>query len=237
MNIIDWLVGGTIALCVLFGLYRGFIQSALNLGGCLLSFIGSFVLFPRIADVISANTDITRTISSYTDSTSLLGSLDLSSQAVSSLSEQTISAIIQQANLPKPMDTILMHNLQGQVFQPMGNLAVNVGDYVNQTILSVSINVLSFVVCFLVCFITLTILINMLRAVFRYPVLKQLDGLAGGAFGFLLGIALCFVAFTVMPILESVIPLPVFRELMDGSSLAQFFQNGNLVISIMNRKL
>ena len=107
----------------------------------------------------------------------------------------------------------------------------------NQTILSVSINVLCFLICFIVCFVVMTIVINLLRAVFRFPVLKHLDWLAGGAFGLLLGVMLCFVAFTVLPLMESVVPLPEFRELVDQSVLAKVFENGNLIISIMNRKL
>lgn len=237
MNVIDVMVIAVIALCVLLGMYRGFIQSVLNLGGSLLSVVGSFWLFPKIADVLSANTDLTRLISTYTDSGSLLGDLDLSSMAVNALSADNISAIVSRADLPTPIDTLLSHHLQQQVFSPLGDLATTVGDYVNQTLLSVSINVLCFVLCFALCFIVSTILINLLRAVFRFPVLKHLDWLVGGAFGFLLGVVICFVAFTVLPLLESVIPIPEFRELVNASSLAQVFRNGNLVISIMNRKL
>ena len=237
MNIIDWIIIGTVGVCALFGFYRGFIHSVLNLSGCLLSFVGSFLIFPWVADTISANADITRAISSYTDSTSLLGNLDLSSQAVASLSGETIAEIVQRANLPAPINNILAHNLEQRVFQPLGNLAVNVGDYVNQTILSVSINVLSFLVCFLACFLVVTIVVNMLRAVFRYPLLKQLDGLAGGVFGILMGAVLCFAVFTLIPIMESIIPFPEFRALVDESALTQFFRNGSLIVSIMNRRL
>lgn len=234
---IDLAVMGVIALCVLFGFYRGFIQSVLNLAGGLLSFVGAFLLFPKLADVVSANTDITRMISTYTDSGSLLGDLDLSSQAVSGLTPNNISAIVQKAGLPEPVGTLLRHNLDQQVFSPLGNLATNVGDYVNQTILSVSINVICFILCFAACFVVMTILVNLLRAVFRFPVLKHLDWMAGGAFGLLLGVMLCFVFFTVLPLLESVIPLAEFRELVDASALAKAFENSNLIISIMNRKL
>lgn len=237
MNIVDWLILGIVGLSMLFGFYRGFIQSVLNLGSCLLSLVGSFMLFPAMADAVSANTEITRMISSYTDSSTLLGDLDLSSQAVSSLTSSSIANIVEKASLPAPIDTLLKHNLDQQVFSPLGELATNVGDYVNQTILSVSINVLSFLLCFVLCFIVLTIVINMLRAVFRFPVLKQLDWLVGGLFGFLLGMALCFVVFTVMPILESVVPLPQFREMIEASSLANLFKNGSLVVSIMNRRI
>lgn len=222
---------------MLFGLYRGFIQSVLSLGGSLLSIVGSFLLYPRLADVVASNTDITRMISTYTDSQSLLGDLDLSSQAVSGLAGDAIAQVVQKADLPNPIGTLLQHNLSAQVFSPLGNLASNVGDYVNQTILSVSINVLCFLLCFLVCFIVVHILINLVRAVFRFPVLKHLDWLAGGVFGLLLGVVLCFAFFTVLPLLESVVPLTEFRELVDQSALAQVFENGNLIISIMNRRL
>ncbi|NLV57796.1 MAG: CvpA family protein [Clostridiales bacterium] len=237
MNIIDFIIIGIVGLCMLFGFYRGFIQTILNLGGCLLSLVGSFFIFPKIADAVSSNTEITRIISSYTDSSSILGNLDLSSQAITSLTDARITEIVQKANLPAPMDTLLSHNLSQQVFSPLGNLATNVGDYVNQTILSVSINVLSFLVTFAACFLLLTLLTNLLRAVFHFPMLKQLDWLMGGIFGFLLGIALCFVLFTTMPLLESVIPIPQFRDLVQASSLAKIFENGNLLLSIMNRRL
>lgn len=237
MNVIDYGIIGVIALCVLFGFYRGFIQSLLNLGGCLLSFAGSFWLFPRLSDAISANTEIVRLISSYTDSGSLLGDLDLSSRAVDALSTSNIEAIVSKANLPDPIGRLLQANLSQKVFSPLGNLANTVGDYVNQTILSVSINVLSFIACFVLCFIVVTILVNLIKSVFRFPLLKQLDWLAGGAFGFVIGCVLCFVIFTAMPLLRSVIPLEQFQTLVAQSALAPVFQNGGLIVSIMNRKL
>ena len=237
MNIIDIIVLGVLAICLLFGAYRGFIQSVLNLGAELAAFVGSFLLFPRLADVVSANTEITRFISTYTDSGSLLGDLDLSAQSVSGLSQESVAAIVQRANLPQPLGTLLEHNISEQVFSPLGNLATNVGDYLNQTILSVSINVLCFIACFIVLFIVLSIIVNLLRAVFRYPVLKHLDGLIGAVMGLLLGVLICFVFFTVMPLVESVVPLPEFRALVDQSTLAGIFENGGLVVSIMNRKL
>ena len=67
--------------------------------------------------------------------------------------------------------------------------------------------------------------------------LKQLDWLAGGAFGFLIGCVLCFIVFTAMPLLQSVVPLEQFQTLVDQSALAKVFENGNLIISIMNRRL
>ncbi|MBE5802196.1 MAG: CvpA family protein [Clostridiales bacterium] len=222
---------------LLFGLYRGFIQSVLNLGSGLIAFIASFSLYPKLADVVSGNPEIIRFISTYTDSESLLGDLDLSSQAVAGLNPAGIASVVEKADLPVPIGTLLKHNLTGQVFSPLGDLATNVGDYVNQTVVSVSINVICFLLCFVLCFVALLIITNLIRAVFRFPVLKHLDMLAGGVFGLLLGVLICFAVFTLLPLLESVVPIPGFRETVEQSTLAGYFSNGSLIISIMNRKL
>ena len=237
MNPIDIIALVLMAVCIIYGLYRGFIQSVLSLGGSLLALLGSFWLFPRIADFISQNMEITRLISSFTDSQSLLGDLDLSNLPVSGLTETNLAQIVEKANLPAPISTILEHNLQSEVFRPMGQLVSNVGDYVNQTLISVSINVLCFIVSFILCYVAVTILINLIRAVFRFPVLKQLDTLCGGVFGLLTGIVLCYVAFTLLPLLESVMPIEGFREMAESSVLGKAFAHSNLILSIMNRKL
>lgn len=237
MNVVDIIILLILGCGLLSGLYRGFIHSVLNLGSGLISFLLSFMLYPKLADVVSGNPDIIRMISSFTDSESLLGDLDLSNRLVSALNPESISAIVEKANLPEPIGTLLGHNLAGQVFSPLGNLATNVGDYVNQTVISVSINVLCFLVCFLLCFVVLTIFANLIRAVFRFPVLKQLDTLVGGIFGLLTSVLVCFALLTLLPLLESVVPLPGFREAVDSSVLAGYFTNGSLIISIMNRKL
>ena len=237
MNAIDYGIVILILVFTLFGFYRGFMQSMLNLGGCLLSFLASFWLFPKMADAISSNAEIVRMLSGFTDSGSVLGDLDLSSQAVSQLSASNITAIVEKANLPDPIGRLLQANLTEKAFTPLGNLATNVGDYVNQTILSVSINVLSFIVCFILCFLVITIVINLLKSVFKFPLLKQLDWLAGGAFGFAIGCVLCFVVFTAMPVFQSIVPIENFQQMVQESALANIFRNGNLVVSIMNRKL
>ena len=237
MNPIDVIALVILAICVIFGLYRGFIQSVLNLGGGLLALLGSFLLYPHAADLISKNVDVTRLISSFTDSQSILGDLDMSSQAVSGIGPETVNQIVEKANLPTPIDTILTHNLQSQVFKPLGGLVSNVGDYVNQTIVSVSINVLCFLLCFVLCFLAVTILINLVKNVFRFPVLKQLDSLAGGVFGLLRGLLLCLIVFTLIPLVQTMVPLDIITELLDGSLLAPIFMNGSLITAIMNERI
>ena len=49
-------------------------------------------------------------------------------------------------------------------------------------------------------------MINLIRAVFRFPVLKQLDGLAGGVFGLLRGLLICLALFTLVPLVQTMVP-------------------------------
>ena len=232
MNAIDIIIIAIIGLSTLFGLYRGFIQSVLNLGSGLISVVGSFWLFPKLSDILSSNTGFTRFISTYTDSGSVLGNLDLSSMAVSALNPKNVTDIVQKANLPAPLDTLLQVNLEQQVFGGSG--VSTVSDYVSQTILNASINIICFIVCFAVIFLAVSIVINLMRAVFRFPLLKQLDWLAGGAFGFARGMLICYVIFAVVPLILTVVPIELISELIDASTLAPIFNNGNVILSIMN---
>lgn len=47
MNIVDYVIIGIIGISVLFGLYRGFIASVLNMGCGLMSFLASFWVSPE----------------------------------------------------------------------------------------------------------------------------------------------------------------------------------------------
>ena len=79
MNPIDIVVLVIVGICVLWGLYRGFLQSLLKLGGGLGSLLLSFRLYPKLSDLLSQNTGLIKLITTYTGSNSLLGNLDMSS--------------------------------------------------------------------------------------------------------------------------------------------------------------
>ena len=140
-----------------------------------------------------------------------------------------------KVSLPAPLDAILESNLLNQAYAATG--VTTVSDYVSQTIINACINVLCFVVCFVVLFVLISIIVNALKAIFRFPVLKQLDWLVGGVFGFLRGVLICYAAFTVVPLVLTVVPVDFISELLDTSMLAPLFNNGNLVMAIMNGKL
>lgn len=235
MNLVDYIVLGVMGLSVLFGFYRGFVSSVLNTGGCLISFGLSFLLYPKLAEIIRGDTELVRTLLHYTDASSRIGDLELAITNVATMTREGIANVLSKVSLPAPLDTLLQVNMENQAFAASG--VSTVSDYVSQTILNACINILCFVVCFVVLFILISIIINAIKAIFRFPVLKQLDWLVGGVFGFLRGALICYAAFAIVPLVLTVVPVDFISELLAESTLAPIFNNGNLILAIMNGKL
>lgn len=232
MNVVDIVIIGILGVSVLVGLYRGFISSVASIGGCLLSLGLSFWLSPKLASFIQSRPDILRTLVSYTDAATKLGDQSLANTSVSSLTEGGIAEILNRVSLPAPLSTLLKSNLENKVY----GLA-DVGSYVSQTIVSAILNVICFIVCFLVLVLVIHFLINFLKVVFKFPVLKQLNSLAGGVLGLLRGALLCFVAFALLPLIQTMVPVPEVNEMVSSSALAPLFNSGNLILAIMNGRL
>ena len=233
MNIIDIVILAILGVSVLVGLYRGFISSVASMGGCLLSLGLSFWLSPKLAEAIQNNPDILKTLVSYTDAATKLGDQAMASSSVTSLTETGIAEILNKVSLPAPLNTLLQNNLQNRVF----GAAADVGTYVSQTIIGAILNVICFIVCFLVLMLLIHFLINFLKVVFKFPVLKQLNSVAGGAFGLIRGALLCFVAFALLPLIQTLLPVQDINQLVEQSALAPLFNSGNLILAIMNGKL
>ena len=235
MNIVDYIAIGIIAISLIFGFYRGFVASVLNTGGGLIAFGLSFVLYPKLAAAIQSNDGLVRTLLHYTDASNRIGELELAISNVATLTGDKVAEVIQKVALPAPFDTLLQVNLEQQIYASTG--ISSVADYVSQTILTASINILCFLACFVALYLVISIVVNLLRAVFKFPLLKQLDWLAGGAFGLLRGALLCYAAFAIVPLVLTMVPIDFVSQLMAESTLAPVFNNGNLILSIMNGRL
>ena len=195
----------------------------------------SFWLNPRLVSWIQSNPEWMKTLISYTDAATRLGDRTLAQTEVSGLTSEAVADILNRVGLPAPLNTLLRSNLENQVFRSVD--LTKVGDYVSQTIISAVMNIIGFVLCFVVCLVVIHLVLNFLKVVFRFPVLKQLNSLVGGAFGLLRGVLLCFVAFALLPLVETVVPLEGIPELVAGSTLAPIFSSDQLILSIMNGKL
>ena len=236
MNPVDWAILGIVAVSVLFGMYRGFIASVASMGGCLVSLAASFWVSPKLAEWVRTHTTVSTTLMSYADAATRLKDSALSSMNVAGLTGENISSILSRASLPAPLDKLLQNNLEQQVYLGT-DIPQTVGNYVTQTIVSALMNVLCFIISFIVLLVLFHLIVNLLKAVFRFPVLKQLNALAGGLFGLLRGALLCFVLFALVPLFQTVVPVEGLSDMIRTSALAPMFNSGNLILSIMNGHL
>lgn len=235
MNILDWIIVAILGISVLVGFYRGFISSVASMGGCLVCLGASYWLSPKLVDFLQKNTSLSSSISSYADAAIRAG--DMTNAQVSEVAgnPDLISRVLNEVSLPAPLDSLLKSNLQNQSFLKDG---INeVGGYVTNTIVGAVMNIICFVLCFVVLLILFHIIINLLNHIFKFPVLKQLNAVAGGAFGLLRGVLLCFVAFALLPLIQTIIPIKGADELVKTSVLAPVFNSSNLILSIMRGHL
>lgn len=235
MNIVDIVILVIMGISIVYGLYRGFVHTILSVACCLISVLVAFSFGPKLANAVSSNEGVSSTLATYTDAVARVGDYSLASSQVSFLDQNVIHQVLESVDLPAPIAEILNTNLINQVFAGAGLSTVN--DYVSNTVVAVAVNALCFIACFAVCYLLLSIVMRLIHHVFRLPLLKQLDWLAGGAFGLIRGALILYVIFLLVPILSTVVPLDAFNEMVAQSTLAPIFQSNGFFASVIAGKL
>ena len=235
MNLIDIVVLVILGVSVVYGLYRGFLHTLLSVACCLISILLAFSFGPRLSAVVSGNEGITTEMATYTDAITRVRDSDLANQPVSQLNDGLIGQVLEKVALPASIAGILENNLRRQVFAAAGLSSVN--DYVSNTVVAVAVNVLCFLVAFALCFAVLSIIVSLIDHVFKLPLLKQMDWLAGGLFGLARGALIAYAVFLLLPILSTIIRLDTFDELVAQSALAPIFQSNGFFASVIAGRL
>ena len=231
MNIVDYLILGVIFISVIFGLRRGFISGVLSLGSLILSVFIAFQAYPILAQNLQSNESLVNTLVHYTDASSRIKDLELALTPVTELTQSALDQVMENANLPSVLESFVRQNVAQRTFASIGS--VNISEYLNQTIISVSLNILCFILCFLAAYIVLSLLSHMICYVFRLPVLRHLDALIGGAFGALRGVLIVMVLAAIVPIILPISPIEQVEELINASKLAGFFFRDNMITAVM----
>lgn len=233
MNIIDIVILVILGASVVLGLYKGFLHTILSVGCCLLSILIAFFFGPHLADIVSGNQSISSSLATYTDAVARVGDYELASTDVNQMDNSLISRVLDSVNLPPSIENVLRGNLETRNYQNTGLSTVN--DYVSNTIVSVALDILCFIAAFALSYLVLSLVVSLIQHVFKLPLLKQLDWLAGGTFGLVRGAVVLYVIFLAIPILSTVIPLDAFNDLIEKSTLAGIFQSDGLFAQVIGR--
>ncbi|MGI6633738.1 MAG: CvpA family protein [Christensenellales bacterium] len=231
MNVIDIIIVVTIGLSVVYGSSSGFIQTISNTVGMLVSIGAAFLLGPVMAAWLAGVDWVREILTNVTDAVARVGDFDLATKQVSGLSESTVDTVLTSVALPEPIANVLKDNLLGQSFADQGLRTVN--DYVSNTIVAAALQVLGFLLAFLIAYIIISIIVSIIQHVFRFPILRQLDWLAGAAFGFIRGAGFIYLMLLLVPLISTALPIEGFDELMAASQLAHHFGNDGFFIRVI----
>ena len=230
MNIIDILVLAVLAVSVIYGMHRGFISGVLSVAALIGSAALAFATCGQLAAWLNGNETLVHTLMYYTDAGSRVSSLDLSFMSVSQVTEHTLAQILQSANLPAAFESAFITAIGGAAGQ------MTISELLSQTIVSVSISILSFLICFFLYYIVATFVIHLIYYVFELPVLRHLDALIGGVFGLVRGVLLLFILFALVPIVLAVAPVPQVEAMIAASQLAPMFDS-QLILSVLRHAI
>ena len=235
MNIVDIVILAILAISVIYGFYHGFVHTVLSVACCLVSVMVGMYFGPQLSQILRANEGVTQTLATYTDAVARVGDYELASTQVEGMSDHLIEQVLSSVELPKSISSILESNLANASFS--GTFMSTVNDYVSNTVVAVAINILCFVVCFAVAYLLLSMVTNLIKHVFKFPLLKMMDWLAGGIFGLLRGAMLVYVIFLLVPILSTVLPVDGFEALLAESKLASIFMSDGFFAGVIAGKL
>ncbi|HHX21656.1 MAG TPA: CvpA family protein [Clostridiales bacterium] len=231
MNVVDIIIVVIIGLSVVYGSSSGFIQTISNTVGMLVSIGAAFLLGPVMAAWLAGVDWVREILTNVTDAVARVGDFDLATKQVSGLSESTVDTVLTSVALPEPIANVLKDNLLGQSFADQGLRTVN--DYVSNTIVAAALQVLGFLLAFLIAYIIISIIVSIIQHVFRFPILRQLDWLAGAAFGFIRGAGFIYLMLLLVPLISTALPIEGFDELMAASQLAHHFGNDGFFIRVI----
>jgi len=226
MNIIDIIILAVIGVSVVFGLYRGFISGVLSVAALIGSAALAFAASGELAAWLQGNQTLVNTLLYYTDAGSRISNLDLSLLSVAQVTESALMQILESANLPAAFETAFVEHIA------LSDGAQTISAVLSQTIVNVSLSIISFLICFLIAYVVMTFVIHLIQYVFELPVLRHLDSLIGGVFGLARGMLILFIFFTVVPIVMAVVPIEPLEEMIAASQLAPMFDS-DLILAII----
>ena len=233
MNLLDIAVLAVLVLFVLHGIYRGFLPTLLSIGAYILAWLVAIVLLPVGSNAIRSNEKLFNTMLYYTEGSEYVGNVELSKTNINEISTATLNDVFSNADLPYPVAKNIADNIAKEQFADSG--IVTLGDYFNQTIVSLFINILVFLLLFALMRIVLAFIINGIDYAWTLPQLRMADRAIAGGLGLVRGILAVFLLFMLLPLVLIVLQgkFKFITDIVNSSITAKFFYKSNFLLGMM----
>ncbi|HWQ05584.1 MAG: hypothetical protein ABFD03_04245 [Clostridiaceae bacterium] len=232
MNFIDIAILLVLGITILGGLYRGFVSTVYNFGATVVSLIVGRICIPLVSSLVKGNADLFNMMLYYTEGSEYVAITDveLTRTSIASISSEQLHTVLQNADMPLPMDRCVIKNIAAEAFHDSG--VTTLGDYFNQTIVCVVINILALLLIFVIVRLILGFVVRGLEyGRGGFPVLTRGDGIIGAGLGLIHGVLMVFVIFLLVPVMLTV--LPKLYEFLSESFFGEFFYQANILLSII----
>ena len=234
MNIIDIIIIGIMAFSLVSGMHKGFITSTLALVGFCGAWIGAYASYGYLVTAVQQNEGLMNFLQGLVGAADLFKTKTLADLEVAMASAADVDLAVSEVGIPLIGD-LFRENVLGQVFANDG--LTRMSEYLTKTLLSSVLNIFSFIVMFALIYAAVLLLVNLMNNVFRFPILKHLDWLLGGAFGLVRGAVIVMLIFSVVPTICSALEsmdIPLLTDLMNQSRLAVMVQENNMVSNVIS---
>jgi len=236
MNIVDFAILAILGVGFMLGWYRGFVSTALNLATAIGAWLLSLILYTPLAAFILGRTSLDATLLYFTAGVEKLSDMSVATVSVDELGTERVQSIISTSELPKPIESMMLNNINNRAFADQG--VVTLGDYFNQTLINLTISLISFLTIYLFIRIICMFAIAIANRVKPYPILKKYDRTCGGGAGVLHAIIVVLVIFSILPIVVSILPSESgVYSMIQSSFFGRLFFNVNLIFKALKSVL
>lgn len=223
----NWIDIGVIVILIFssfIGYKQGFILSAFNLAGIVISYFLARMYYPIVAQFILNNQTIYGKIRGFVDN------------RLYSIFEDRIEGIgtipiLEGINLPKSLSDILSKS--PDVISHSNEISGTAVDIMSEALTLIFIDVISFIVAFIIIRIILIFAVKLLNAFFELPILKQFNKLLGFGFGFIKGILIILLIFAMFIPFVSVSPDGMLAEGIYNSEIGYYLYDNNILLKYL----
>lgn len=232
--ILDIAVLVILGLTVFFGYRRGFLQTVVQLVGCVAAFIIALSISTPAANTVFdsfvAESVETRVVESLND---------VADVPV----EEKLDAAI--AELPKPVGALLKNNAQLQeavdelgtsMSASVDSLAKSLVQTVVRPVVVTVLQLLIFVLAFLLLLLIAKLLVRVVKPIAKLPVIRQIDGTLGAVLGVLKGALFVCVLVSVLQLIAVAASDngPITQNVLDNTLLVRYIADINPLKGILS---
>ncbi|MBR0135167.1 MAG: hypothetical protein IJM18_03120, partial [Clostridia bacterium] len=146
MNILDFAIIAVLGLFVLAGVYKGFLHTAIDILCYMLCAVFAFLMTPLISFRVEQNEKVFNTMLYYTEGSEYIYDVEYIKKNIAEIPNSELEEIYSRSEAAYPMNERIRANVEEAAFESSN--IYTLGDYFNQTMVLVSVNIIVFFLLF-----------------------------------------------------------------------------------------